>query len=78
VTAAVRTERLTKLYGRVVGIRELDLEVRPGEVFGFLGPNGAGRTTTIRPLLDFLRLAGLAAPALAVAVAAFERRDLRL
>jgi ABC-2 type transport system ATP-binding protein len=52
---AIRTEGLTKLYGRVVGIRDLDLEVHEGEVFGFLGPNGAGKTTTIRLLLDFLR-----------------------
>jgi ABC-2 type transport system ATP-binding protein len=55
VTPAIRTDGLTKHYGRVVGISGLDLEVRPGEVFGFLGPNGAGKTTTIRLLLDFLR-----------------------
>jgi ABC-2 type transport system ATP-binding protein len=51
----IRTERLTKRYGSARGIDELDLEVRPGEVFGFLGPNGAGKTTTIRILLDFIR-----------------------
>ena len=53
--APIRTESLTKRYGDVVGISEVDLEVRPGEVFGFLGPNGAGKTTTIRLLLDVLR-----------------------
>jgi ABC-2 type transport system ATP-binding protein len=53
--AAIRTEGLTKLYGRTVGIQDLTLEVHAGEVFGFLGPNGAGKTTTIRLLLDFLR-----------------------
>ena len=52
--AVIRTERLTKTYGNDRGILDLDLEVRPGEVFGFLGPNGAGKTTTIRTLLDFL------------------------
>ena len=54
---AVLTEQLTKSYGRsrVRGIVRLDLEVRPGEVFGFLGPNGAGKTTTIRVLLDLIR-----------------------
>lgn len=51
----ILTERLTKRYGRARGVEELDLEVRPGEVFGFLGPNGAGKTTTIRLLLDFIR-----------------------
>ncbi|HEX4897783.1 MAG TPA: ABC transporter ATP-binding protein [Candidatus Limnocylindrales bacterium] len=51
----IRTERLTKRYGRARGVDDLDLEVRPGEVFGFLGPNGAGKTTTIRLLLDFIR-----------------------
>jgi ABC-2 type transport system ATP-binding protein len=52
---AVRTERLTKYYGRRRGIIDLNLEVERGEVFGFLGPNGAGKTTTIRLLLDFIR-----------------------
>ncbi len=55
MTAAILTEKLTKNYGRSRGIVALDLEVRPGEVFGFLGPNGAGKTTTIRVLLDLIR-----------------------
>jgi len=54
----IRTEQLTKLYGHARGVVELDLEVLPGEVFGFLGPNGAGKTTTIRVLLDFIRPTG--------------------
>lgn len=54
-TAAIRTERLTKYYGRGRGIMDLDLEVAAGEIFGFLGPNGAGKTTTIRLLLDLIR-----------------------
>lgn len=53
--AVIRTEQLTKTYGNDRGILDLDLEVRPGEVFGFLGPNGAGKTTTIRTILNFLR-----------------------
>jgi ABC-2 type transport system ATP-binding protein len=52
---AIRTEGLTKDYGRTRGIAELDLAVRPGQVFGFLGPNGAGKTTTIRLLVDLIR-----------------------
>jgi ABC-2 type transport system ATP-binding protein len=55
MTAAIRTEGLTKFYRKTLGIDDLDLEVRSGEVFGFLGPNGAGKTTTIRLLLDLLR-----------------------
>lgn len=51
---AILTERLTKAYGRRLGLDQLDLEVYPGEVFGFIGPNGAGKTTTIRLLLDLL------------------------
>ncbi len=54
-SSAILTEGLTKLYGRRPGIEGLDLEVLPGEIFGFIGPNGAGKTTTIRLLLDLLR-----------------------
>ncbi len=53
--AAIELQRLTKSYGSVRGVLDLDLEVMPGEVFGFLGPNGAGKTTTISVLMDFLR-----------------------
>src|SRR5215213_1113951 len=53
--AAVRTESLTKRFGTTTAVDRLDLEVRPGEVFGFLGPNGAGKSTTIRLLLGLLR-----------------------
>ncbi|MCB2223428.1 MAG: ABC transporter ATP-binding protein [Actinobacteria bacterium] len=53
--AAVAAEGLTKSYGPHRGVADLDLEVGPGEVFGYLGPNGSGKTTTIRLLLDLLR-----------------------
>jgi ABC-type multidrug transport system ATPase subunit len=53
--AALRTDRLTKYYGRVVGIEDLTLEVARGETFGLLGANGSGKTTTIRLILDLLR-----------------------
>ncbi len=52
---AIETRGLTRSYGRHRGIEDLDLEVPRGQVFGFLGPNGSGKTTTIRVLLDFLR-----------------------
>ena len=46
-TLAIRTEGLTKRYGKVDALRDLDLEITHGEVVGYLGPNGAGKTTTI-------------------------------
>jgi ABC-2 type transport system ATP-binding protein len=52
---AVMTRALTKSYGPVQALRGVDLEVQRGEVFGFLGPNGSGKTTTIRCLLDLIR-----------------------
>jgi ABC-2 type transport system ATP-binding protein len=45
---------LSKRYGDFEAVAGLDLEVPPGEVFGFLGPNGAGKTTTIRILAGIL------------------------
>lgn len=55
MTAAIRTEGLTKRYGKHTALTDLNLEVAQGEVFGFLGPNGAGKSTTIRILLDLIR-----------------------
>ncbi len=54
----INTAKLTKYYGKQLGIAEVDLTVNRGEVFGYLGPNGAGKTTTIRTLLDFIRPTG--------------------
>ncbi|MGC0272025.1 ABC transporter ATP-binding protein [Pseudactinotalea sp. Z1739] len=48
---AVRTEGLTKTFGTHKAVDDLDLVVPRGSVFGFLGPNGSGKTTTIRLLL---------------------------
>jgi beta-exotoxin I transport system ATP-binding protein len=53
--ASIKTAKLTKYYGKTRGIEDLDLEIGPGEVFGYLGPNGAGKSTTIRLLLDLIR-----------------------
>jgi ABC-2 type transport system ATP-binding protein len=52
---ALRVARLTKRFGDVDALRDLNLEVAPGEVMGYLGPNGAGKTTTIRLILGMLR-----------------------
>ncbi|WP_431911930.1 ATP-binding cassette domain-containing protein [Micromonospora carbonacea] len=54
-TPAIRTDQLTKRYGRLLALDGLDLTVPAGEVFGFLGPNGAGKSTTIRLLLGLAR-----------------------
>ncbi len=52
---AIRTSKLTKDYGAARGLFELDLQVSPQEVFGYLGPNGSGKTTTIRLLMGMIR-----------------------
>jgi ABC-2 type transport system ATP-binding protein len=54
-TLAIRCDKLSKSYGGVAALRELEIEVAPGEVVGYLGPNGAGKTTTIRLLLGLIR-----------------------
>jgi ABC-2 type transport system ATP-binding protein len=51
----LRTEHLTKDYGRFRALDDLNLEVAAGEVVGLLGPNGSGKTTALRLLLGFLR-----------------------
>lgn len=50
MTPAVFIEKLQKRYGSVEAIKDVSLEVKPGEIFGLLGPNGAGKTTTLRCL----------------------------
>lgn len=52
---AIKTQGLTKYYGRSRGIIDLDLSVEQGEFFGFIGPNGAGKSTTIRTLLGLIK-----------------------
>ena len=47
---AIHTQQLRKEYGQLVAVDNLDLDVKRGEVFGMLGPNGSGKTTTIRML----------------------------
>ena len=44
----IKAEKLTKKYGTTFAVDNLNLEVPPGEIFGFLGPNGAGKTTTVK------------------------------
>jgi ABC-2 type transport system ATP-binding protein len=52
---AISTRALTRRFGAVTAVDHLDLEVASGQIFGFLGPNAAGKTTTIRMLTGILR-----------------------
>ncbi len=58
-TPAIRLQQLRKTFGRgpgaVEALRGIDLEIEPGQVYGFLGPNGAGKTTTIRLIMGLIR-----------------------
>src|SRR6478609_46070 len=54
MTIAVAADELTKLFGERVAVDRLTLEVSTGEVFAFLGPNGSGKTTTIRMLCGII------------------------
>ena len=50
----IRTHHLTKRYGRLHAVDDIDLDVREGDVYGFLGANGSGKTTTVRMILGLV------------------------
>jgi len=50
----IRTHGLTKRYGKITVVDGIDLDVRPGDRYGFLGPNGSGKSTTMRMLLGLV------------------------
>ena len=52
---AIKTSGLTKSFGRTLAVDRLDLEVRQGELFGLVGPDGAGKSTTMRLLTGIMR-----------------------
>jgi len=54
VTSVIRTTALTKRFGRLTAVDAVDLDVREGDRYGFLGPNGSGKTTTVRMLLGLV------------------------
>ena len=51
----IKTSDLTKDYGKSRGVFDIDIEVHKGEVFGFIGTNGSGKTTTIRNMMGFIK-----------------------
>jgi ABC-2 type transport system ATP-binding protein len=53
-TAAIATENLTRHFGDLIAVQDVNLRVAPGQFFGFLGPNGAGKSTTIKMLTGLL------------------------
>lgn len=55
MTAILRTEGLTRHFGRLRAVEDVDLEVEEGDIYGFLGLNGAGKSTTIRLILRLIR-----------------------
>ena len=52
--AVIRTEKLSKHYGKLAAVDQVSINVQKGEIYGFLGLNGAGKTTTIRMLLGLI------------------------
>jgi len=50
----IRAELLTKNFGRIQAVREIDFHIRKGEIIGFLGPNGAGKSTTMNMITGYL------------------------
>ena len=54
MSAALQTRQLSRRFGGTTAVDGIDLEVAPGEIYGFLGPNGAGKSTTVRMLTTLL------------------------
>ncbi len=54
-TGRIQTQKLTKRFGKVEAVRGVDLDVTPGEIFALIGPDGAGKTTTIRMLAGVMK-----------------------
>lgn len=57
-TLAIEAHNLTRRYGAFVAVDRIDLSIRKGEIFGFVGPNGCGKTTTMKMLTGLLPASG--------------------
>jgi ABC-2 type transport system ATP-binding protein len=55
MVAVLKTEGLTKRFGTFAAVQDVNLEVEEGDIYGFLGPNGSGKTTTLRMVLRLIR-----------------------
>jgi ABC-2 type transport system ATP-binding protein len=55
---AIHADHLVRRFGQVVAVNDVSFQVRKGEIFGFLGPNGSGKTTVIKMLTGLLPLSG--------------------
>ena len=51
----IETQNLTKSFGRLAAVQNLNLQIPKGTIFGFLGPNGSGKSTTVKLLTGLLR-----------------------
>lgn len=71
---AIEVKGLTKRFGGFTAVAGIDFEVRPGEIFGFLGPNGSGKTTTIRMMLSLLPPTAGTIEILGMSVAAYPKQ----
>jgi ABC-2 type transport system ATP-binding protein len=52
--SAIEIRRVTKQFGSVIAVNDLSLEVPEGSIYGFIGPNGSGKTTTIRMIMNII------------------------
>lgn len=50
----LEVKKLTKYYGKALGVKEISFTLNKGEIFGFIGPNGAGKSTTIRSIMNLI------------------------
>ena len=51
---SIKAEKLTKKFGKFIAVNEITFDVKKGEIFGFLGANGAGKSTAMRMLCGLL------------------------
>src|SRR5436309_8565288 len=61
VRAAISAEHLVRRFGGFTAVNDVTFRVEKGEIFGFLGPNGSGKTTAIKMLTGLLLLSGVSA-----------------